>query len=167
GLPTVPEIIFGFGLSMGYKNFDISGFFQGSARSSFWIDPAKITPFAMNGTSQNGLLEVIAQDYWSEYDRDVHAFWPRLSQNVSQNNTQTSNWWMRNGSFLRLKTVELGYNIPEETLSRWGLTGVRIYANGSNLFVKSSFKLWDPEQGANGLGYPLQKVFNFGLNVQF
>ncbi len=167
GLPTTPEIIYGFGLSMGYKNFDISGFFQGSGRSSFWIDPARITPFAFNGGAQNGLLDVIANNYWSEDNRNIQAFWPRLDQNISSNNTQISNWWMRNGSFLRLKTVEIGYNIQEKALKRLHIGGIRLYANGSNLFVKSSFKLWDPEQGSNGLGYPVQKVFNFGLNVQF
>src|SRR3546814_20487117 len=77
----------------------------------------------LNGTSQNGLLEVIANDYWSENDRDVLAFWPRLSSTVSQNNSQTSNWWMRNGSFLRLKTVELGYTLPEKSRSEDRIVG--------------------------------------------
>lgn len=167
GLPTTPEIVYGFGLSMGYKNFDVSGFFQGSGRSSFWINPGAITPFAFSGGAQNGLLDVIANDHWSEDNRNVTAFWPRLDQNVSSNNTQTSNWWMRNGSFLRLKNVELGYNISEKALRRLHIGSIRLYANGTNLFVKSSFKLWDPEQGSNGLGYPVQKVFNFGMNVQF
>ena len=167
GLPTTPEIVYGFGLSVGYKNFDVSGFFQGSGRSSFWINPGAITPFAFNGGAQNGLLEVIANDYWSENNRNVTAFWPRLDQNVSSNNTQTSNWWMRNGSFLRLKNVELGYNISEKALRRLHIGSIRLYASGTNLFVKSSFKLWDPEQGGNGLGYPVQKLFNFGMNVQF
>jgi len=167
GLPTTPEIVYGFGLSVGYKNFDVSGFFQGSGRSSFWIDPRAITPFSYSGGAQNGLLDIIAKDHWSEDNRNVTAFWPRLNENVSSNNTQTSNWWMRNGSFLRLKNVELGYNISEKALRKLHIGSIRLYASGSNLFVKSSFKLWDPEQGSNGLGYPVQKVFNFGMNVQF
>ncbi|WP_245723768.1 SusC/RagA family TonB-linked outer membrane protein [Pedobacter steynii] len=172
GLPTSPEIVYGFGLSAGYKKFDISGFFQGSGRSSFWIEPAKITPFVMtsvvgvDGNLQNGLLKGIADSYWSEDNRNMQAFWPRLSPTISANNTQISNWWMRNGSFLRLKTVELGYNFSGKSVERLGIGSLRVYANGTNLFVKSSFKMWDPEQGGNGLGYPLQKVFNFGLNVQ-
>jgi len=167
GLPTTPEIVYGFGLSVGYKKFDISGFFQGSARSSFWIDPSKITPFALNGSSQNGLLKGIADSYWSEDNRNMQAFWPRLSSGINVNNTQVSNWWMRNGSFLRLKTVELGYNFSGKSMDKLGIGSLRVYANGTNLFVISSFKMWDPEQGGNGLGYPLQKVFNFGVNVQF
>lgn len=167
GLPTTPEIIYGVGLSAGYGNFDISGFFQGSSRSSFFIDPASTTPFVINGGAQNGLLKAIADNHWSEDNRNVRAFWPRLSPTVSANNTQVSNWWMRNGAFLRLKTVEIGYNFTEKALKRFGMTGIRVYANGSNLFVKGSFDLWDPEQGSNGLGYPIQKVFNFGVNLQF
>jgi TonB-linked SusC/RagA family outer membrane protein len=167
GLPSTPEIIYGFGLSVGYKNLDISGFFQGSARSSFWIDAHKMTPFVLNGGYQNGLLKAIAEDHWSEDKRDLYAFWPRLSPGINTNNTQPSSWWMRNGSFLRLKTVEVGYNLSGKSLNKIGLGSIRCYANASNLFVKSSFKLWDPEQGGSGLGYPVQKVFNFGLNVQF
>lgn len=167
GLPTTPEIIYGMALSVGYKNFDISAAFQGSARSSFWINPSSITPFAVNGSSQNGLLQSIANDYWSEDNRNMRAFWPRLSPTVNANNSQTSNWWMRNGSFLRLKSAELGYNFPKKLITKLGVGALRLYASGTNLFVKSSFKMWDPEQGGNGLGYPLQKVFNFGANLQF
>jgi TonB-linked SusC/RagA family outer membrane protein len=174
GLSTTPEIIYGFGLSAGYKNFDISGMFQGSARSSFWIDAAKITPFDIHASPnggvanlQNGLLQDIANNYWSEDNRNMQAFWPRLSSTVNANNTQVSNWWMRNGSFLRLKSVELGYNFSGKSVAKLGIGSLRLYASATNLFVKSSFKMWDPEQGGNGLGYPLQRVFNFGLNVQF
>ncbi len=169
GYPTTPEIIYGFGFSFGYKNFDISTFFQGSARSSFFIDPNAISPFAVNPDHpelQHGLLDVIAKDHWSEDHRNLYAFWPRLGLTQSNNNNQPSNWWMRNGSFLRMKTAELGYTIKESTLKKYHISGIRIYANGTNLFLISGFKLWDPEQGGNGLGYPVQKVFNLGINVQ-
>jgi TonB-linked SusC/RagA family outer membrane protein len=167
GYPTTPEIICGFGFSFGYGNFDISTFFQGSARSSFFIDPSKISPFVTNGGGQHGLLDAIAKDHWSEDNRNLYSLWPRLSLNQNNNNNQSSNWWMRNGSFLRMKTAELGYNIKEKTLRKYHISGLRIYANGTNLFLLSSFKLWDPEQGSNGLGYPVQKVFNIGANIQF
>lgn len=167
GLPTAPEIIYGFGGTVGYKGFDFSAFFQGSARSSFFINPANITPFAPNGGYQNGLLKVIADSHWSEQNRDSYAFWPRLGPSFVENNTRTSTWWMRNGDFLRLKSVELAYNVPQKTTKRFGLGGLRVYANATNLNVISSFKLWDPEMGGNGLGYPIQTVYNLGLNVNF
>ena len=166
GYPTTPEIIYGFGFSFGYKNFDISTFFQGSARSSLFIDPSAISPFVANGASQHGLLNVIAKDHWSEDNRNLYAFWPRLGLTQSNNNNQPSNWWMRNGAFLRMKSAEIGYNIKERTLRKYHIAGLRFYVNGTNLFLISAFKLWDPEQGGNGLGYPVQKVFNAGLNIQ-
>ncbi|GAB3364163.1 TonB-dependent receptor [Arachidicoccus ginsenosidivorans] len=165
GYPTTPEINYGFGGSFGYHAFDFSVFFQGSARSSFMIDAKAITPFVLDGNDQHGLLKVIADDHWSEDNRNVYAFWPRLSPAVSNNNTRASSWWLRNGAFLRLKTAEIGYTLPAKTLKRWGLDGLRVYANGSNLFLISGFKLWDPEQGGNGLGYPIQRVYNIGFNI--
>ncbi|MEI2272712.1 TonB-dependent receptor [Sphingobacterium sp. ML3W] len=166
GHPVTPEITYGFGFSLGYKNFDISAFFQGSGRSSLFINPEAISPFILSGGMQSGLLDVIAKDHWSEDNNNLYAFWPRLSATGNENNNKPSNWWMRNGSFLRLKTVEIGYNLHEKIAKKFGLGGMRIYANGSNLFLVSAFKMWDPEQGGNGLGYPLQKVFNIGVNVQ-
>ncbi|MCG2614963.1 TonB-dependent receptor [Terrimonas sp. NA20] len=166
GHPTSPEIIFGFGFSAGYKNFDLSAFFQGAGRTSIYINPADITPFVLNGSNQNGLLDVIAQDHWSEDNRNIYAFWPRLSPTVNANNTQPSTWWLRNGAFMRLKQVELGYNLGERALKRVKISGLRIYLNANNLFKVSSFDLWDPEQGSNGLGYPVQKVFNMGVRLE-
>jgi len=168
GLPTTPEIIFGFGGSFGYKAFDISAFFQGSARSSFFIDPGAISPFVIDNDGrgeQNGLLNVVAENHWSEDNRDLYSFWPRLSNVQNNNNNQRSTWWMRNGGFLRLKTVEIGYSPSEKVLRKIGLSNCRLYVNANNLFVASKFKTWDPEMGGNGLGYPIQRVYNIGINV--
>ena len=170
GYPTRPEINYGFGGTIGYKNFDFSFFFQGSARSSIFIDPGSISPFVMKTEAgyegnQNGLLRVIADDHWSEDNRNLYAFWPRLSDRVNENNTQTSTWWMRNGAMLRLKSLEIGYNLPEKAARKIGMRQLRVYLNASNLFVISGFKLWDPEMGGNGLGYPLQRVYNIGLTI--
>ncbi|WP_302883685.1 SusC/RagA family TonB-linked outer membrane protein [Wenyingzhuangia gilva] len=163
GYPTVPEIVYGFGGTVGYKNFDFSMFFQGSARSSFFINPQNISPFVINGGSQNGLLNVIANDHWSEENRNSYAFWPRLSDTFIENNNQSSTWWMRDGAFLRLKSVELAYNVPNKFLDNYSITSLRLYANTTNPVVFSKFKLWDPEMGGNGLGYPIQSTYNIGI----
>ncbi|WP_316816290.1 TonB-dependent receptor [Pedobacter nyackensis] len=175
GLPSAPEIIYGFGGSFGLKQFDFSFFFQGSARSSFFIDPSSrrdnngnvigISPFATVGGSQSGLLDVIAKDHWSEDNRNAYAFWPRLSSEVINNNAQTSTWWLRRGDFLRLKQVELGYNISNNLAKRIGLSSARLYTSALNLFSLSSFKTWEVEMAGNGLGYPLQRVYNLGLKL--
>lgn len=165
GYPTSPEIVYGFGFSAGYKNFDISSFFQGSARSSFWIDPSATAPFIGN----HQLLKAYAEDHWSEDNQDLYALWPRLSASSvgTENNTQRSTWFMRDGTFLRLKQVEIGYTLPKDVSGRFGMEKFRIYANGTNLLTWSKFKLWDVEMAGNGLGYPVQRVFNMGISISF
>lgn len=167
GYPTVPEIVYGFGGTVGFKNFDFNIFFQGVARTSIFINAENIAPFVLNGPYQNGLLNVIADDYWSESNRDSYAFWPRLSDQFVENNNQVSTWWMRDGAFLRLKSIEAGYNIPETLTSKINIQALRIYLSANNLAVWSKFKLWDPEMGGNGLGYPIQSVYNFGISADF
>ncbi|MBA0882949.1 TonB-dependent receptor [Flavobacterium sp. BBQ-18] len=167
GHPTIPEIVYGFGGTVGYKKFDFSIFFQGVARTSFFINPQNIAPFVLNGPYQNNLLNVVAQDHWSEDNRNLYAFWPRLSDTFVDNNNKVSTWWMRDGAFLRLKSIEVGYNAPEEFISKIGVKGLRVYFSGNNLAVWSKFKLWDPEMGGSGLGYPIQSVYNLGLKVDF
>lgn len=174
GYPTTPEIIYGFGLSIGYKSFDFNCFFQGSARSSFIINPGKITPFvqpsdvAMAGKKgNNALLQFIADNHWSEENQNVYALWPRLSATAIANNNQSSTWWLRDGTFLRMKSAEIGYTLPRNLASKVRLQNMRIYASGTNLFNLSSFKLWDSEMGDNGLGYPIQRVYNIGLQLSF
>jgi TonB-linked SusC/RagA family outer membrane protein len=166
GYPTTPEIVYGFGFSMGYKGFDLSAFFQGLARESFWMDASKTAPFI--GDTQ--LLKAYADSHWSEENQDIYALWPRLSTVSSlghNNNIQRSTWFMQNGAFLRVKQIELGYSLPENLLNRIRISSARIYLNTSNPFVWSKFKLWDVEMGGDGLGYPIQKVFNLGLQVSF
>ena len=182
GFPTEPEIVYGFGLSAGFKGLDMSAFFQGLSRESFWIDPQATAPFVsfyyqaerdnnariLGSVTQNQLLKAYADDHWSEENRNVYALWPRLSApGVSQNNSQTSTWFMRNGAFLRLKQVEIGYTLPKRISDRLRMSAPRIYVNGTNLLTFSKFGLWDVEMAGNGLGYPVQKVFNIGLNVGF
>lgn len=180
GNPTVPQIIYGFGFSMGIKNFDFSGFFQGLANESFWIDAEATAPFAsfrtqkeiddktLEGTVLNNqLLKAYADSHWSEDNRNVYALWPRLSPEINQNNAQKSTWFMRDGSFLRLKTVELGYTLPKSWQKKVRTSSFRVYASATNLLSFSKFNLWDVEMGGNGLGYPLQKVFNVGVNISF
>ncbi len=171
GRPTTPEINYGFGLSTGYKEIDFSFFFSGSARSSFWIDPGKMSPFVRSSSGgkilETGLAKFIADDYWSESSQNPFAGWPRLSNYRITNNVQRSTWFMQNGSFLRLKSVEVGYSLPSPLVKKLRLETFRFYLSGTNLFKISKFKLWDVEMGGNGLGYPLQRVANVGINVSF
>ncbi|MDR2038693.1 MAG: SusC/RagA family TonB-linked outer membrane protein, partial [Bacteroidales bacterium] len=180
GYPTTPEIIYGFGFSAGYKGFDFSCFFQGSARSSFWIDALAVTPFrnSLSGSKgNNAVLQFIEEDHWSEANQNVYAVWPRLASYHVANNGQgkgsdnnsdlLNTWFMRNGNFLRLKSAELGYTLPDHISHKLRLNSLRFYVSSTNLLCFSNFKLWDPEMGGDGLGYPVQRVVNIGLNLTF
>jgi TonB-linked SusC/RagA family outer membrane protein len=163
GNPTTPEIVYGFGFSLGYKGLDASCFFQGAANESFWIDAAGTSPFQ----NQTQLLKVYADSYWSEENQNMYATWPRLDATQNGNNVQTSTWFMRDGTFLRLKQVEIGYTIPGKWQQKFRMNNFRIYVSGTNLLLFSGFKLWDVEMAGNGLGYPIQRVFNIGMNFTF
>ena len=180
GHPETPEITYGFGVSAGRGQLDFSVFFQGLGRESFFINPIASAPFInysldnndnqlypSNLIGENALLKAFADSHWSEENRDIYAVWPRLSTVVNGNNAQRSTWFMRDGSFLRLKTLEVGYTIKGNFLDKLKVSNMRIYFSGTNLLTFSKFKLWDPEMGGNGLGYPVQKVFNVGLNMNF
>ena len=183
GYPTTPEINYGFGLSGGFKGFDVSVFFTGLARESFFISPQATGPFRsylyqdeidgsvpVAGTMQNNVLQVYADNHWSLDNRDIYALFPRMSWvSGNPNNEVTSTWWMRDGGFLRLKQVEVGYTFNKDKAiwSRLGIDALRVYGNGLNLLTFSKFKLWDVEMAGNGLNYPIQRVFNLGLKVDF
>jgi TonB-linked SusC/RagA family outer membrane protein len=179
GFPTEPQIIYGFGISSGYKDFDLSFFFQGLAQESFWINTAisstapSTVPFLdtdNNGSirSQNALLQAYADSHWNESNKNIYALFPRFSDKmVSNNYAERSTWFMRDGSFMRLKSAELGYSVPQRITRNIKMANLRIYASGTNLLTFSKFKLWDPEMAGNGLGYPVQKVVNIGLQISF
>ena len=170
GYPTTPEIIYGFGTSASYRNFDFSFFFQGSARSSFFVDAYNTSPFIDTSGSaigNNALLSAWANDHWSENDRNLYASWPRLSDQLIDNNNRNSTWWLRDGAFLRLKSIEFGYSFTDKLTEKLGFSAGRVYVSGTNLLTFSKFKLWDIEMGGNGLGYPIQQGANLGLNINF
>jgi TonB-linked SusC/RagA family outer membrane protein len=179
GFPTEPQIIYGFGISSGYKSFDLSFFFQGLAQESFWINTAtsstnpSTVPFLDtdgNGSvrSQNALLQAYADSHWDENSKNIYALFPRFSDKmVSNNYAEVSTWFMRDGSFMRLKSAELGYSVPQRITQKARMVNLRLYASGTNLLTFSKFKLWDPEMAGNGLGYPIQRVVNFGVQITF
>ena len=173
GYPTSPEIIYGFGVSLGHKGFDVSVFFQGLGRESFWIDAtsAYSTKYNKYGTApfvNNGqLLKAYSDSHWSEDNRDIYALYPRYSAYENHNNTQVSTWWMRDGSFVRLKQMEFGYTLPQKLTNKIHIDNLRVYFQGNNLLCWSKFKLWDPELAGEGFNYPIQRTFNIGVNVTF
>lgn len=154
GYPTVPEIVYGFGPSIQYKNWDFSFFLQGVARTSFVM--SGFHPF---GTQYNrNILSWIADDYWSASNQNPKAAYPRLTEYENNHNSASSDYWLRDGSFLKLKNAEIGYSYKN----------MRFYVSGTNLLTFSKFDHWDPEMGGgSGLKYPTQRVVNFGFQMTF
>src|SRR6202012_3996394 len=112
-----------------------SAFFQGLARESFFIDPSSsgTVPFVNNAQ----LLQAYADNHWTAANQNLYALSPRLSPVDIVNNEQSSTWWMRNGNFLRLKSVEVGYTLPKRWLRSLYFDNVRFYLNTLNPYVWS------------------------------
>lgn len=151
-----PRIQYGLGVNVTYKKFDFGVFFTGSGKRTIMID--NLAPFrsgASNG--DRNLMQFIADDFWSTDNPNPNAAYPRLGVSSDQvaNNMVASSFWMRDGRFIRFKTLECGYTFPH----------CRVYLSGDNLAVWSPFKLWDPELSWNS--YPLSRTFNVGVRVNF
>ena len=160
---NVPRIQYGFGLNLTYKKFDFGVFFNGSAKRKIMINSG-YAPFLSGGgdgmtteSLERNLMQWIADDHWSVDNPNPNAAYPRLgiTSADTSNNTQPSSFWLRNGNFLRFKSLEVGYRFPY----------CRVYFSGDNLAVFSPFKLWDPELSWNA--YPLQRTFNLGVQFTF
>lgn len=160
---NVPRIQYGFGLNLTYKKFDFGVFFNGSAKRKIMINSG-YAPFLSGGgdgmtkeSLERNLMQWIADDHWTTDNPNPNAAYPRLGVTSADtsNNTQPSSFWLRNGNFLRFKSLELGYRFPY----------CRVYFSGDNLAVFSPFKLWDPELSWNA--YPLQRTFNLGVQFSF
>lgn len=170
---ATPKIIYGFTLNGGWKGIDLNMFFQGQAKASQLVQPT------MNMATD------FYEGRWKEgntSEENANARWPKafIKQTYGDTwNGQVSTWWLRNASFLRLKSVELGYTLPKDLTAKVGVQKARIYVNGANLFTIDNYKIADPEAGvtrndnnevinSNGvLSYPLQRTITFGANITF
>ena len=180
GYTTLPEITYGFGFNAEYKGFDFGVFFQGVDHVNFFLGGSSLTSvFSSTSIERSAVQRDVWEKGWNsltnngaDLSRASEAVYPRLavgSAAGSSNNSQTSSWWQRDGAYLRLKNIELGYTLPKKLIARTGfIQSVRVYVAGNNLLTFSKFKLWDPEQGGGqGASYPNNRVYSFGLNANF
>jgi len=164
GGTTDPQIVYGFGNNLKYKQFDFSFFFQGVGKSERIIGGSNFIPGSGTGTLGN--IYSNYNDRWTEENPSQDVFWPRLSYGPNVNNSVASTWWKKDMSFGRLKTMEVGYTLTKTMAEKMYLQGLRIYISGNNLWYISNFKLWDPELATgNGLKYPSTKSVLFGLSI--
>ncbi|GIM59345.1 SusC/RagA family TonB-linked outer membrane protein [Capnocytophaga canimorsus] len=172
GNPAVPEIVYGFGASLKYKSFYVSAFFQGVDNTSVRFGGHEAQgwfPFAWKVDQSN--FREFAKNRWREGADNTNVLMPRLhtENRTNANNTVASTWWLRDGSFLRLKNVEVGFNLPKEVLKNLKIDKGRIYLLGYNLGVWDKIQYFDPEAGNGnaGLNYPLPRNFTFGIDFTF
>lgn len=168
GYPAVPQINYGWGLTMQWRGFDCSVFFQGIGRTSLFVNGGSIYAFTSGSLTRAAINRDVYDHRWTEAHPDPHAKYPRLDAQNNQNNNRQSTYRMHDASFLRLKNLELGYTFPRRLTEQFYVSNLRIYMTGSNLLTFSKFKLWDPERGGGeGAAYPPNRVFTMGLNIYF
>jgi len=172
GATRRPNLVYGIGASLSWKGLDFSVHFQGSGKSTFFIEGKTVQAFR-EGEWGQVMKGVMGDNRWISADisgnpatEDPNASYPRLSFGDNKNNFRESTYWLRNGQYIRLKTLDIGYTLPKALTNRIKTNSIRIFLVGSNLLTWSKFKLWDPELAtSHGEDYPLPKSLTFGINV--
>lgn len=173
GYTPIPEIIYGFSLGANYKGFDFSLLFQGATNVSIKYYGHSMWPFAKGEESAKSLI----LGRWTEerYKAGEKITFPRLALNPNRetdHNYHESDFWTRDASYLRLKNAEIGYTFRGKSIRNMGINSFRMYLNGSNLITWTDVIDLDPEAPSrsgnyNINTYPLQKVYNFGISINF
>ncbi|NDV63717.1 TonB-dependent receptor [Bacteroides sp. 224] len=166
----VPKFVYGFGFTVGWKELSVGMLFQGVHNAERLLSGNSIQPFNSGGGAGNLYHNI--EDRWTEENPNQNVFYPRLSYGAetgsNQNNFQPSTWWLRDVSFLRLKTLQISYNLPKDWVRKVSLKNAAVYVMGNNLFTLSKFKLWDPELNTdNGSSYPNTTSYSIGVNFTF
>ena len=172
GATDTPSLIYGLGASVSWRGFDFNLHFQGAGKYTFLINSGAVNAFR-DGRWGN-ILQGITDNRWISSDisgtketENPNAPYPRLSYGYNLNNQQSSSFWLRNGRFLRLKNLDIGYTLPKPMVNTIHLESVRIYISGQNLITWSPFKLWDPELDSSQRGqiYPITRSFTAGIQI--
>lgn len=173
GYSPIPEVIYGVSFGMDWKGFDLSVLFQGATNVSIKYFGRALWPFINSRESAKSLIK----ERWTaeRYAAGEPINFPRLSMNPSKNNDnnyQDSDFWIRDASYFRLKNVEIGYTFKGLKTKRLGIESIRLYFSGSNLFTWTDVIDLDPEAPSKSGSveintYPLQKVYNLGININF
>jgi hypothetical protein len=179
GKSIFPKWSYGFGFNLGYKRFELSAIFAGvqdvaimANGTDIWYKDygsagVGVVPFTGMGQFPGAVFSDVLSR-WTPDNPSQDVVYPRLTvANTTDNNYVSSSWWMRDGSFMRLKQATLSYSFITPAMNRKGISSLQVYANATNLFTISKFKLWDPELGNNGAKYPFSRTVTLGLRAQF
>lgn len=167
GSGSIPEMVYGFGPTIGYKGFSLGAFFKGISKVDILLNGSGLQPFSHGSTRGNLFTEI--EDRWSPEHPDTRPFYPRLTYGTENMNYETSSYWVKNGAFLRLQNLEFSYTFQKpDWFRKLGLNNMRLYFIGYNLATFSEFKMWDVELGdGKGAMYPLIKTYNIGIDCRF
>lgn len=171
GNPKIPELQFGLPIGFSYKGWDLSLLFQGAALSSLQLSGPAVYDFPTMGSQGNNMGKVKGMHLDSWTPENPNAKYPALHLgNHPNNKNDASSLFLYDASYLRLKNIEIGYSLPQKWIQKVHLQQVRFYLQGMNLltFDKLGDVNMDPETGdGDGSWYPIQRVYNFGVNVTF
>jgi TonB-linked SusC/RagA family outer membrane protein len=165
GYPRTPEIMYGFGGTVAYKGFDVSIFFNGAARTSFFLEGNTIWPF-VDGEGSHNILREYYDSRWTSSTSQI-ASYPLITNGKSENNYRRSTLWMKDGSYLRLKTAEIGYTFRGKYVDQIFMDNIRLFVNGQNLLTFDKIKIIDPESNDGTGNYPISRIFNVGFQINF
>ncbi|SEB06671.1 TonB-linked outer membrane protein, SusC/RagA family [Chitinophaga terrae (ex Kim and Jung 2007)] len=167
GYGSIPEIVYGFGPTFNWRGWSLAGWFKGISNVDISLNGDGLQPFSQGGERGNLLAQIT--DRWTPGSTNPHPLYPRLTYGNDNMNYANSSWWVKNGAFLRLQTLQFGYTFSNKPwLKKAGLSNVYLYFIGNNLITFSGFDLWDVELGdGRGSQYPLVKTFNLGAKLSF
>jgi TonB-linked SusC/RagA family outer membrane protein len=167
GYGSIPEIVYGFGPTISYKGFSIAGWFKGISNVDVSLNGDGLQPFSQGGERGNLLAQITNR--WTPDNTNPRPFYPRLTYGNDNMNYANSTWWVKNGAFMRLQTLQLSYDFAgAKWLRSAGMSNLSVYFIGYNLWTVSGFKLWDVELGdGRGAQYPLLKTYNMGIKCTF
>lgn len=171
GSTRTPNLIYGMAASASWKGLDLGFRFQGAGSSSFFIYGK--TVYAFSEGEWGNVLKGMVENRWISADisgdpatENPNAPYPRLSYNGNDNNYRGSTYWLRNGAYLRLKNVDIGYTLPKAMLNKIHVSSLRLYCVGTNILTWAPFDLWDPETtDPRGETYPLPRSVTVGLTI--
>ncbi|MCF0175581.1 MAG: TonB-dependent receptor [Bacteroidales bacterium] len=167
GYGRTPEVMFGFGWTFAYKGFDLTMNFTGATNTNILLDYTSMWPFMLDYPGYNICREYYDNRFIPGADNS-NAKYPVVHAGTSKNNFTQSTLYMRDASYLKLKTMEFGYTFPKKVNDALHLSSLRLFLNGNNVFCLDKVKLIDPETEHMGdTKYPTQRALTFGLTVGF
>lgn len=174
GYRETPGLQYGFGLSANWKNWGINMLFQGTGKCDFFVGGSG--PHAFHDGKRGNILQVMVDgNRWipkeisgTEATEDPNADWPRLTYTNNNNNNCKSTYWLKERKYLRLRNLEITYDLPQMWTRKFLVSNMRIGFIGQNLFTWAPFKWWDPE-GTNesGSSYPINRTYSCYIQFSF